>query len=103
MFGIPAFKLSKERILTRRKLYEKSGIDFQLGYEIKSAQEFLGIVDTHDAVLLAIGAENPIHLNVSGANSNFVFQALEYLHGDPKQASLAHDKHVVVLELEEQP
>ena len=41
MFGIPAFKLSKERILTRRKLYEKSGIDFQLGYEIKSAQEFL--------------------------------------------------------------
>ncbi len=97
MFGIPAFKLSKERILTRRKLYEKSGIDFQLGYEIKSAQEFLGIVDTHDAVLLAIGAENPIHLNVSGANSNFVFQALEYLLGDPKPASLAHDKHVVVL------
>ncbi len=97
MFGIPAFKLSKERILTRRKLYEKSGIDFQLGYEIKSAQELLGIVDTHDAVLLAIGAENPIHLNVPGANLNFVFQALEYLHGEPKKDSFAHDKHVIVL------
>ena len=76
------FQTLKKESLPEEKLYEKSGIDFQLGYEIKSAQEFLGIVDTHDAVLLAIGAENPIHLNVSGANSNFVFQALEYLHGD---------------------
>lgn len=97
MFGIPAFKLSKEKILTRRKLYEKSGIDFELGYEIKSAQELLSIVDTHDAVLLAIGAENPIHLKVPGANLDFVCQALEYLHGEPKQASLAYDKNVVVL------
>lgn len=97
MFGIPAFKLAKGSILTRRKLYEKSGIDFQLRYEIKSAQELLSIVDTHDAVLLAIGAENPIHLKVPGANLDFVFQALEYLHGEPKQASLAYERHVVVL------
>lgn len=97
MFGIPSFKLSKEKILTRRKLYEKYGIEFRLGHEINSPQELLSIIDTHDAILLAIGAEKPIALNVPGANLKFVSQALRYLRAEDKQESQTKDKHVVVL------
>lgn len=98
-YGIPSFKLAKDRIIYRRKLYAKSGIEFQLGSEISSADELLRITDSHDATLIAVGAEEPIALNVPGSDLSFVSQALPYLRADskPNPESPAKNKHVVVL------
>lgn len=88
-FGIPSFKLEKERILTRRKLYEKNGITFHLGKNISTAEDWQKILDSFDSVLISTGAEIPVPLNTRGADRPFVFQGIDYLRSISRHTSEA--------------
>lgn len=78
-FGIPNFKLSKNIVQRRIDLMSKEGVIFKtntmVGKEILARE----VVDTFDAVCVAIGAEVPRDLPVEGRNLRGVHFAMEFL------------------------
>ncbi|MDR2385560.1 MAG: glutamate synthase subunit beta [Tannerella sp.] len=78
-FGIPNFKLGKNIIDRRINLMEKEGIIFKtkihVGKDIKARK----LVETFDAVCLAVGSEVPRDLPVEGRHLKGIHFALEYL------------------------
>ena len=78
-YGIPDFKLSKNVIDRRLALFVDEGIIFrtntQVGTDITSDE----LLDEFDAVVLAIGAEQPRDLPVGGRELQGVHFAMEYL------------------------
>ncbi|HLF18948.1 MAG TPA: glutamate synthase subunit beta [Candidatus Omnitrophota bacterium] len=77
--GIPEFKMEKWVVERRLKRMEKEGVKFKtkahVGVDV-SAKE---LVQSHDAVVLAGGAEQPRDLNVEGRDLQGVYYAMEYL------------------------
>ena len=53
MYGIPGFKLEKEIVLRRWRLFEEAGIRFHLGVELGRDLSFADLRARHDAVLIA--------------------------------------------------
>ena len=78
-FGIPNFKLGKNIIDRRLRVLREEGIQFRtntmVGKEILARE----VVDTFDAVCVAIGAEVPRDLPVEGRNLRGIHFALELL------------------------
>ena len=78
-FGIPNFKLGKNIIDRRLRILREEGIQFRtntmVGKEILARE----VVDTFDAVCVAIGAEVPRDLPVEGRNLRGIHFALELL------------------------
>lgn len=78
-YGIPDFKLSKNVIDRRLALFVDEGIIFRtntrVGIDITSEELF----SEFDAVVLAIGAEQPRDLTVEGRELGGVHFAMEYL------------------------
>ena len=78
-YGIPDFKLSKNVIDRRLALFVDEGVIFrtntQVGTDITSDE----LLDEFDAVVLAIGAEQPRDLPVGGRELQGVHFAMEYL------------------------
>ena len=78
-FGIPNFKLGKNIIDRRLRVLREEGIQFRtntmVGKEILAGE----VVDTFDAVCVAIGAEVPRDLPVEGRNLRGIHFALELL------------------------
>ena len=54
-FGIPAFKLEKDVIVRRRKIFEGMGIEFKLNVNVGQDISFEKLSDEYDAVFLALG------------------------------------------------
>ncbi|MCL1077647.1 glutamate synthase small subunit [Parashewanella spongiae] len=78
-YGIPAFKLEKDVIQTRRKLLESMGIRFQLNTTIGDDIEFSTLEKNHDAVFLGMGAYKAITAGIPNETATGVYQALPYL------------------------
>ncbi len=78
-FGIPDFKLSKSIIDRRLDLFKAEGIEFRtntaVGTDITAAELLAG----YDAVLLAVGAEQPRDLPIEGRDLAGVHFAMDYL------------------------
>ena len=78
-FGIPNFKLGKNIIDRRLRILREEGIQFRtntmVGKEILARE----VVDTFDAVCVAIGAEVPRDLPVEGRDLRGIHFALELL------------------------
>lgn len=106
-YGIPDFKMEKHLIDRRVTQMEAEGVCFH--YEVNvgvtvSAQQ---LADTHDAVILAGGAEKGRDLPIQGRELSGVHFAMEFLpqqnrrvgneQNDNAQPILAGGKHVVVI------
>ncbi len=78
-YGIPNFKLSKTIIDRRIDLMKKEGIEFRLNAMVGNDISTKEIVDSFDAVCVAIGSEIPRDLKVEGRNLKGVYFALELL------------------------
>lgn len=78
-FGIPDFKLDKSVIDRRVSLMEAEGVEFRCG--VKAGVDITGqeLLDSYDAVVLAMGAEVPRDLKVEGRELKGVHFALELL------------------------
>ena len=78
-FGIPNFKLGKNIIDRRLRVLREEGIQFRMNTMVGKEVLAREVVDTFDAVCVAIGAEVPRDLPVEGRNLRGIHFALELL------------------------
>ena len=84
-FGIPAFKLEKDIVRTRRRVLEDQGVRFHLGIEIGTDITFEKLVEDYDAVFMATGAYTAVDAQLSGQNLPGVIVALPFLIANARQ------------------
>jgi glutamate synthase (NADPH/NADH) small chain len=106
-FGIPEFKLEKEVVMHRRKIFEDMGIEFKLNTEVGQDISFEELDQEYDAVFLGMGTYNYMKAGIPGEDLEGVYAALDFLvsnvnhcHGyekDPADYLSMEDKRVVVL------
>jgi glutamate synthase (NADPH/NADH) small chain len=106
-YGIPDFKLSKSVIDRRLELFVDEGIIFKPGINVGVDISKDELYTEFDAVLLAVGAEQPRDLPVEGRNLEGVYFAMDFLTQQNKKVSgklkgdefriLAKDKNVLVI------
>lgn len=95
-FGIPAFKLEKEVLITRRRLFSQMGIEFRLNTEIGKDISLRQLLDEFDAVFVGVGTYESMKAGLDNEDAPGVFAALPFL--------IANTKHEMGLpELEEEP
>jgi glutamate synthase (NADPH/NADH) small chain len=80
-FGIPAFKLEKEVVETRRALMEEMGVVFRLGVEIGRDLPLAELLEGYDAVFLGMGSYGSVKGGFPGEQLPGVVEALPYLVG----------------------
>jgi glutamate synthase (NADPH/NADH) small chain len=78
-YGIPGFKLEKEVVARRVKVYEDSGVVFHLNVDVGKDITVKELREKHDAVVVATGVYKARKLGVDGESLNGVVPALEYL------------------------
>jgi len=106
-YGIPDFKLNKDLIDRRLDVLMAEGIEIQTGKEVGKNLDIKEIIESYDAVCLAIGAEEPRNLNIEGRDLEGINFAMDYLKQQNKinrrldipydYLINAKDKNVVVL------
>ncbi|MEN8157623.1 MAG: glutamate synthase subunit beta [Bacteroidota bacterium] len=96
-FGIPDFKLNKRTIDRRLKMMVAEGVEVRTGVEVGKNMATQEILDTYDAVCLAIGAMQPRDISIEGRNLDGVHFAMEYLTGQNRinsGAYVAYDNQI---------
>ncbi len=106
-YGIPDFKMEKKIIDRRIAQMEAEGVVFHYNSNVGVDVSAKKLVDEHDAVLLAGGAEQPRDLPVPGRELGGVHFAMEFLPQQNRRVGkeplhtnepiLASGKHVVVI------
>lgn len=78
-YGIPDFKMEKWHIDRRIEQMQQEGVIFKAGAHVGVSIEVAELLSQYDALVLAIGAEEPYHLNIPGSNLKGVHYAMDYL------------------------
>ena len=84
-FGIPAFKLEKDIVRTRRRVLEDQGVRFHLGVEVGRNMDFENLVEGYDAVFMATGAYTAVDALLPGQDLSGVIAALPFLIANARQ------------------
>ena len=106
-YGIPDFKMEKAIIDRRIAQMSAEGVTFHGGVHVGVSTPAKDLLDRHDAIVLAGGAEKPRDLPIEGRELKGVHFAMEFLpqqnrrvSGEPQDGAepiLAGGKHVVVI------
>jgi len=105
-YGIPDFKMEKPGIDRRVDQMSAEGVEFITGAEVGSKEDVENLRRDFQAVVIAIGAEQPRDLAIPGRELNGIHFAMDFLTqqnrrvgGEPveEKAILATGKHVVIL------
>ncbi len=106
-YGIPDFKMEKGIIDRRLEQMRAEGVEFRCGVHVGVDEPAQALLDSHDVVLLAGGAENPRDLPIPGREMEGVHFAMSFLpqqnqrvSGEPfntNQEILANGRRVVVI------
>ncbi|MDP8254097.1 MAG: glutamate synthase subunit beta [Candidatus Kaelpia aquatica] len=78
-YGIPDFKLEKEILDRRIKIWEEEGIDFKVNIEVGEDYSAEELLEDFDAVCLACGSRVPRDLNIKGRELRGIYFAMDYL------------------------
>jgi glutamate synthase (NADPH) small chain len=78
-YGIPDFKMEKWVIDRRLALLEAEGIVFETGYDVGRDVTAEQLRERSDAIVLAVGAEEPRDIDVPGRHLDGIHLAMEYL------------------------
>jgi glutamate synthase (NADPH/NADH) small chain len=78
-YGIPDFKLNKRVIDRRLAIFLEEGIEFKTGVHVGDDISKDELLKEFDAVVLAVGAENPRNLPVEGRDLEGVHYAMDFL------------------------
>lgn len=78
-FGIPQFKLEKQVMALRRKIFESMGIEFRLNIDVGKHVTIDELLNEYDAVFMGMGAYTAMRGEFSGENLAGVYKALDYL------------------------
>jgi glutamate synthase (NADPH) small chain len=105
-YGIPDFKLEKWVIDRRLAVLEEEGVLFRTGVDVGREPSFEALRASHDALVLAVGAQRPRELEVPGRELHGVVLAMDFLETQnrrlagqlvPVDAPTAHGKRVIIL------
>lgn len=107
MYGIPNMKLDKGLVERRNAMMAAEGISFRTGVDIGRDIPLSQVVESHDAVVLAVGATKPRDLPVPGRDLAGVHFAMEFLsantrslldsgHADGRYISAAGKRVIVI-------
>ncbi|MEY3900735.1 MAG: hypothetical protein RL189_41 [Pseudomonadota bacterium] len=88
-FGIPDFKLEKDKVARRISLLEQEEISFRCGVNVGQDISLNELRQQFDAVLLACGAEKARDLNIAGRDANGVMLAMKFLADANRRVSSA--------------
>lgn len=78
-FGIPSFKLEKDVITLRRKIFSDMGIEFVLNTEIGKDIAFQTLIDDYESVFLGMGTYKAIQGGFANEEAPGVYEALPFL------------------------
>ena len=78
-FGIPEFKLEKEVLENRRKVFEEMGVEFRLNTTIGEDIPMAQLMEEYDAVFLGMGTYTYMKGGFPGEDLEGVHDALPYL------------------------
>ncbi|MER6912768.1 glutamate synthase subunit beta [Streptomyces sp. NPDC000594] len=78
-YGIPDFKLAKERVDRRLEQMRAEGTEFLTSLAVGRDLDAAAVRDGHDAVIVAVGATLPRELPVPGRDLAGIHQAMAYL------------------------
>ncbi len=78
-FGIPPFKLEKDVITRRRRIFSDMGVQFELNTEVGRDISFRKILREYDAVFIGTGTYTSMKGSFPGEEKKGVFDALPYL------------------------
>jgi len=78
-YGIPGFKLEKDIVARRVKLYEDSGVVFTLNTDVGKDITMEQLREKHEAVVVATGVYQARKLEIEGEELDGVIPALEFL------------------------
>jgi glutamate synthase (NADPH) small chain len=78
-YGIPDFKMEKVHIDRRVKQMEEEGVVFHYNVNVGVTVSMAELIDKHDAVLMAGGAEHPRDPELPGMGMEGVHYAMPYL------------------------
>jgi len=84
-FGIPAFKLEKSVMTTRREIFTGMGIEFQLNTEIGKDIMMEALLAEYDAVFLGVGTYQSMRGGLENEDAPGVYDALPFLIANTKQ------------------
>ena len=79
MYGIPDFKLEKEKVSRRITLLENEGIVFRCKTNVGKDVSLPALQDEFDAILLAWGSAQSRDLNIEGRDNRGIYFAYDYL------------------------
>ncbi|SIO93184.1 FAD-dependent oxidoreductase [Vibrio spartinae] len=105
-FGIPSFKLEKEVMQNRRRIFTEMGVEFRLNTEVGKDVELQSLIDEYDAVFLGVGTYKNMRAGLDNEDANGVYDALPFLVSntyrvmqleDPQPFIDMAEKKVVVL------
>jgi glutamate synthase (NADPH) small chain len=91
-YGIPDFKLEKHLVDRRIAQMEAEGVTFHCGVHVGHTLPWEILQQTHDAVLLAIGAENPRNPEIKGQELHGVHFAMAYLSQQNRNISVQQSR-----------
>jgi len=97
MYGIPNFKLGKEKVLRRIKLMEESGIAFRCSVNVGNDITLEELSREYDAVLLACGAGKKRDVSIPGRDAKGIYFAEQYLNQATKLAigDYVHESEII--------
>jgi len=93
-YGIPDFKLEKNILDRRIKIWEEEGIVFKTGIEIGKDLPIDKLKEGYDAICLAGGSRVPRDLKIEGRDLEGILFAMDFLS---QHSTLAKGKKVVVI------
>ena len=106
-YGIPDFKMEKYNIDRRIEQMEAEGVTFHYNVHVGHEASIERLLEQHDAVALAGGAEKPRDLPIPGRELDGIHFAMEFLPQQNRRVSdepignvkpiVATGKHVVVI------
>ena len=79
IYGIPNFKLEKDVVQRRQKLFEDGNIKFHLNFEVGRDATLADLRAKHDAILVATGVYKPRALEAPGSGLANIIPAMTYL------------------------
>ncbi|HEY8674658.1 MAG TPA: glutamate synthase subunit beta [Candidatus Dormibacteraeota bacterium] len=103
-YGIPDFKMDKAVLDRRLDLLSAEGVSFECDYDCGVDIGGGELLERHDAVVLAVGAEHPRDVELPGRHLDGIHPAMEYLTGqnrrvagDPAEVVSARGRTVVII------
>ncbi len=103
-YGIPAFKMGKAILDRRLDLLSAEGVSFECNYDCGVDVSGDELLQRHEAVVLAVGAEHARDAELPGRHLDGIHLAMDYLTGqnrrvagEPAEVISAAGRHVVII------